>query len=603
MPPDGCETPFTSAELELTRRDRIVAAAALAGAHLLETREIDQSIESALREIGLAADADRAFISPLETDDQPGTPAITGYAWHHPAPASARIPSLAAVPEWLARLRGGGLLFVTSSQARGAEKAALDDMGARSLLVFPLQIDARMPGVAGFATCRQERVWSEGETALLRFAMNTIGSILGRHQMETALRHRTEDLIAANAQLAKASRLKDEFLASMSHELRTPLNAILGLSEALQELVFGPLNDNQKRYLSRIEESGRHLLALINDILDLSKIEAGKLTATLASLDVEPVCQASLRLVREQALKKRLTVSTRFDPRAATVRADERLLKQMLVNLLTNAVKFTPESGQIGLEVALDPDATGVQFQVWDSGIGIAEENLERLFQPFVQLDSSLSRQFAGTGLGLSLVKRMALMHGGRVSVETQLNHGSRFTIWIPWEKDSDLAPADPRNLPAPPAPGHPPPSPAPAGAPPAPRAESGTVGASARPLILLAEDNPVNITMMKGYLEQKGFRLRVAMNGEEAVHAVKANPPDLVLMDVQMPGMDGLEATRRIKADPGLRHIPIITLTALAMPGDRERCLSSGADGYFAKPSRLADLLVLIRSQLKMPA
>jgi signal transduction histidine kinase len=234
-------------------------------------------------------------------------------------------------------------------------------------------------------------------------------------------------------ELAKATRLKDEFLASMSHELRTPLNAILGLSEALQEQVYGPLTDKQDRSLRRITESGYHLLALITDILDLSKIEAGKVDLTLAPVDVAGVCQASLRLIRESAQKKHQHVTSRVDPAVSTLLADERRLKQMLVNLLSNAVKFTPNHGRIGLEVIGHLDEQPVVFTVWDTGIGIADADRGRLFQPFVQLDSSLARHHAGTGLGLSLVARLADLHGGRVTLESSVGQGSRFCIVLPW--------------------------------------------------------------------------------------------------------------------------------------------------------------------------
>jgi signal transduction histidine kinase/ActR/RegA family two-component response regulator len=594
MPTAGHGPSQAQAEPELSRRNRILAAIIQANAQLADPKELDRSIERALGEIGLAADADRIFIAPLDfaSPAQADGPAITGYTWNHPEILAAQAPPLplaqiCAWPEINLQLRRGDFVFGRRTAAPATALKVLEAMGARSFLLLPLSLDAQLPGVAGFAACRTERCWTDGEKTLLKIALNMIGGTLGRHRVETALRHRTEDLIAANEQLAKAARLKDEFLASMSHELRTPLNAILGLSESLLEKAFGPLNDNQTRYLGRIEESGRHLLMLINDILDLSKIEAGKLTPNLQPTDLEEVCAASLRLVREQALKKHLQVFTRFSPPGATFKTDERLLKQMLVNLLTNAVKFTPPDGEIGLETRVDETKNLIQFVVWDTGIGIAQENLDQLFQPFVQLDSSLSRQFAGTGLGLSLVRRMALILDGEVTVESELNRGSHFIIRLPWHPEPrpgsrpDTLPVD-----APPAP---------------PKALAAPTFrlSSDRPLILLAEDNPVNITMMKGYLEQKGFRLLIAMNGQEAIHAVQLTTPALILMDIQMPGMDGLEATRRIKGNPAFQHIPIIALTALAMPGDRQRCLAAGADDYFAKPSRLAVLLEVIHKQL----
>ena len=254
-------------------------------------------------------------------------------------------------------------------------------------------------------------------------------------ELEIRVKERTAELSKANEELAHASRLKDEFLATMSHELRTPLNAVLGMSESLQEEVYGPINDRQLKAVCTIEESGRHLLELINDILDLSKIGAGKVKLEIAPVPVEPVCQASLQFIKQTAQKKRLKVSFMFDSSVNIIHADERRLRQVLINLLNNAVKFTSEGGRIGLEVEGDREQHLVHFTVWDTGIGIAEEDMERLFQPFVQLDASLSRKYEGTGLGLALVDNIVNMHGGSVSVESEVDKGSRFTISLPWKK------------------------------------------------------------------------------------------------------------------------------------------------------------------------
>jgi PAS domain S-box-containing protein len=251
---------------------------------------------------------------------------------------------------------------------------------------------------------------------------------------------RTADLSAANAELARAARAKDEFLASMSHELRTPLNTILGMAEALQDQVYGSLTPEQTLSLRNIEESGRHLLALINDLLDISKIEAGKLELNLDELEVAAVCNSSLRLVRPAAEKKRLDVQLEIDPAVTHVRADVRRLKQILVNLLSNAVKFTPEGGALGLAVHAEPEREAVIFTVWDTGSGIAAADLPRLFQPFVQLDSRLARAHVGSGLGLTLVYRMTDLHGGSVSVVSTPGEGSRFSVALPWTPPGDLS-------------------------------------------------------------------------------------------------------------------------------------------------------------------
>ena len=263
---------------------------------------------------------------------------------------------------------------------------------------------------------------------------SVVRDITERRKAAESLRRSLVELEAANIELEKASRMKDEFLASMSHELRTPLTGILGLSEALQLQTFGTLSERQAKALRNIEESGRHLLDLINDILDLSKIAAGKFDLRLERCSVAAICQASLQLTKGMAHQKRQTVEFRMEPESISMRADPRRLKQMIVNLLSNAIKFTPEEGSLGLEVAGDPAAKTVEICVWDKGIGIAPEDLGKLFKPFSQIDGRLSRQYTGTGLGLSLVRRMAELHGGSAKVASEPGKGSRFTIVLPWE-------------------------------------------------------------------------------------------------------------------------------------------------------------------------
>jgi signal transduction histidine kinase len=284
---------------------------------------------------------------------------------------------------------------------------------------------------------------------------------------------RTAELSLANAELARAARLKDEFLAAMSHELRTPLNAVLGMSEALQEEIYGPVTQGQFNALGRIQESGRHLLSLINDILDLSRIEAGKLDLQLGQVDLDMVCQASLHFIKKDAQEKKLVVSSTVES-GLNLYADEQRLKQMLVNLLSNAVKFTNPGGQIGLEVTKNPERQTVELTVWDTGIGIAAENMDQLFKPFVQLDSRLSRHYEGTGLGLTLVYRMAEMHRGSISVESAIGQGSRFTISLPAAMPAHLQNSHPHQ----------------------PKPSMDTMNAPENtPLILLVEDNEANIT------------------------------------------------------------------------------------------------------------
>jgi len=539
-------------------------------------------------------------------------------------------------------------------------------------------------------------------TGKVMMVQSVVRDITERKKAEEALRDSRDKLSAANAALEKASRLKDEFLASMSHELRTPLSGILGLSEALQLQTYGELNEKQLKSLRNIESSGRHLLDLINDILDLSKIEAGKLDLQIAPCSASELCQASLQLTKGMAHQKRLNVSFSMNPVTIILQADARRLKQMIVNLLSNAVKFTPEGGKLGLEVQGDEAEEIVSFSVWDKGIGIKPEEMGKLFKPFVQLDSSLARQYSGTGLGLSLVQRMAELHGGSIKVESTPGEGSRFTIILPWspeatepapvephdasslkntlviednaldaeqvtrylkeinlanivhptiqgalEKAAALHPgvilldlhlpdgsgmellallkADPRtrNIPViitsveerraealklgalgylvkpfsqqelraelaratalvPPA-------------------EPVMVIASRAPLVLIADDNELILETVAEFLEVKGFRVIATRSGFELLERAPEVNPNIMLVDIQMPGLDGLETMRRLRAhsNPTIAATPIIAVTALAMTGDRERCLQAGADDYMSKPIILAQLVKRIKQLL----
>ncbi len=426
------------------------------------------------------------------------------------------------------------------------------------------------------------------EDGALQFYATIMRDISGRRQMEGMLRRHSEELLEANCLLARASRLKDEFLASMSHELRTPLNGILALSQSLLDEVYGPIDPRQRRAMLDVEDCGRHLLALINDILDVAKIEAGKIELHTGALDVGEVVQASLRLVKEAAIRKRISISFSLDGAPGRLLADQLRVKQVLVNLLSNAVKFTNESGKVGIDVTGDPSRKEVRFTVWDTGIGISREDQGRLFQPFIQLDSGLARKYEGTGLGLVLVKRLTELHGGRLELESEPGKGSRFTVVIPWVEYGAQALSADRNLP-----------PETAGKP-AQIATPDPPAGPAAPLILIVDDHPLSARSLKDYLAFKGCRVELAGDGGEALRLAGLIHPDLIIMDVQMPGMDGLEAIRRLRALPDMKATPIIALTALAMPGDRDRTMEAGATEYVSKPARLEQLHKLIRSLLQ---
>jgi len=413
----------------------------------------------------------------------------------------------------------------------------------------------------------------------LEFYSTIMRDMSERHAMEKSLRHRSEALAVSNAELARAARLKDEFLANMSHELRTPLNGILTMSESLQEHVYGILNTGQTRAIRDVAECGRHLLALINDILDVAKIEAGKIELETRPISVESLCLASLRMVNDPAHKKRLNVSLEIDAAVDVMSADERRVKQILVNLLSNAVKFTPEGRGIGLKVVGDRLNHQVAFTVWDTGIGISAEEQVRLFKPFSQLDSGLARRYEGTGLGLALVKRLTELHGGRVSVESQPGQGSRFTVTLPWIESAA-------------APG----SEAPQGR------RSDMREPPAIPLILIVADNAMSARSLRDFLEFRGYRVEQASTAATGIERAISLLPDLILVDDQPPGVDQVEVIQQMRLLSGLCHVPIIVLTALASANDRESSPEMGAIAYLKKPVILDKLRLLITSLLSPP-
>ena len=457
-------------------------------------------------------------------------------------------------------------------------------------------------------------------------AIGTITDIAERKQVEAQLQQTNQELI-------RATQLKDEFLANMSHELRTPLNSILGLTEGLQDEIFGPMNERQIKALKTIERSGSHLLELINDILDVAKIESGQIELDYTLTSISHLCQSSLTFIKQQAQKRRIKLEIKLPPNLPELLIDERRVRQVLINLLNNAVKFTPEGGTITLEVSYKteiidintPPLQGItrvkiykteleqkfglinyadeivrkeyiRIAVIDTGIGIAPENINKLFQPFIQIDSALNRQYAGTGLGLALVKRIVELHGGQVELTSQLGLGSCFTIDLPVIacavpfgsnlksetlpepiKSSEVESSEVKSS----------------------QVEANQSPSEKSPLILLVEDNEANISTISSYLKAKGYDILLAKNGQEGIDLAKSNNPALILMDISMPGMDGLEAMKHIRLAPNLVNVPIIALTALAMAGDRERCLEAGANDYMTKPVKLKQLTILIQELL----
>lgn len=406
--------------------------------------------------------------------------------------------------------------------------------------------------------------------------------------LEREVADRTRELKVALAQAEAATRAKSEFLAVMSHEIRTPLNGILGTAELLAGT---RLDDEQLSYLELISRSGDTLLRMFNDILDFTRIEAGRL-----ELDVQP-CQFYEALERAfeahriHAETKGLVFEAQLDPALPrTVRLDWPHLQQIIDNLLSNAIKFTSR-GTVKIEVAPDPSVTpgaglqGVAFTVSDTGVGIPAEGLERLFKPFSQVDSSATRQYGGTGLGLAVSSRLLAAMGGALEVDSVEGQGTRFHFSLVVELMTDAeAPAPVVET-----------SPALAD----PRPQTTPPAGELQPRLLLVEDNVSNQFLATKVLNRLGFAADIANNGAEAVEMVKQGNYRIVLMDIQMPVMDGIEATRIIRGLTKVRQPYIIAFSANAFASDRQRCFEAGMNSFLPKPLRIDALRSELASAL----
>ncbi len=469
-------------------------------------------------------------------------------------------------------------------------ETGLIDFVPRQVHFLPVNYQDRRIAVLVLATTEKldalDNAFLARLVVTLGVALDNLRQYNDLKQLAMQLRTSSAEISDKNLQLEDASRMKSEFLANMSHELRTPLNAIIGFSEVLRDGLLGELLPKQKEYISDIYTSGGHLLSLINDILDLSKVEAGRMTLDLEASDAAGLVQAGLQVVREKAIAHRIALSVESAADLGEVWLDQRKVKQIIYNLLSNAVKFTPDGGKVNVSVHLVENQTNklathyLEISVTDSGIGISDSDQKRLFQPFVQIDSTLSRRYNGTGLGLVMVKRLTELHGGRVTLLSALGKGSTFSVLIPARRKNDQPGNEVHNALT-------------SSFTRAPTRESATFStlvtapadapiSGLSPLALVVEDDPAAAELLRLQLENSGFRVIATDTAENALTLAETEKPDLITLDIHLPGMDGWQCLEHLKEKPSVASIPVVIISIVA---DRARGLSLGANQVLQKP------------------
>ncbi|TLS65649.1 response regulator [Mariprofundus erugo] len=535
-------------------------------------------------------------------------------AEHHPIPLSAlylfdeRHEEMQLVASRGCSSRLAGSLSPADGLVREAVRAGdLQILNSESLLPDELSIQCgivafRPAAIAVLPVIYQKQtrgvlimaasaLLSELDQQYLRRLGHQLGVMFHNLQQYEAMRLLSEQLQRQsiqigekNAELERASNMKSEFLANMSHELRTPLNAIIGFSEIMRDGLVGDINEEQHEYCDDIYRSGQHLLELINDILDLSKIEAGKMELDLTEVAVCDLVQASLSIVREKANHHAIRLESICDQSIPAVRLDARRVKQVLFNLLSNAVKFTPDGGRVTVTTTLRrrdelPQAPASQWQQWveisvrDNGIGISADDLPRLFQSFQQLEHPMTKQHQGTGLGLVMVKRLVEMHGGSMTVESREGEGSCFTLWLPVREDESAAACEVQVVANPVIVDE-------------RRQWKGILPGS---LVLIVEDDDGAAKLIGHHLENAGYRTWRVESAERALEFMRKVRPDVITLDIMLPGMDGWQLMESLKHAPGLSTIPVIIISIVA---DAARSYVLGASRMLCKPVRKHDLL-----------
>lgn len=532
-------------------------------------KNFHERLDMILSKIGRFSDVDRSYFFKFDHEDR----TVSNInEWCNDG-VDAQINELQGLPyemapNWMAEMLAGRALYINNLDALdenwAPEKEMLGAQGILSLLSIPIREGEFLYGFIGFDAVKQQVEWSDASRALLHILADNIGSVIRRNEQNEVLiqsNHMLEDL----AQKAnEANKAKSEFLANMSHEIRTPLNGVIGFGELLKTT---ELNETQKQYVDYLNVSAGLLMDLINQILDFSKIEAGKMQLSIEPVNLPKLIESAMSMVQPMADNKKVKLLITVDRNLPEyVQSDAVRLLQVIINLLNNAVKFT-EKGSVTLTVMKGEDADDgmvhIDFSIRDTGIGITEEQKQRLFTAFGQADSSTSKKYGGSGLGLVIAHNLLQLMGSAIQLESVPGMGSHFYFSLRMtehespklriENDSLVKTPDNRTA----------------------------FGKRA----LIVEDNDLNLQLMKALLSQiyPGYLILEARNGFEALEIVAEHQPDFILMDVQMPEMDGRECTRTLRAN-GYKN-PIVACTANAVNDEREKCLEAGMDDYIPKP------------------
>lgn len=553
----------------LVNQTKLFKGVAEAANILLTERNLDNAIAKTLKSLGQSLDIDRVYIFENYFDEHTSEPMLSQkYEWTNEKvnseimnPEMQNMCYYPLLEDWHPVLNRGGIINCQVKDLKPQLKDFLSSQNIKSILIVPIMVNNKFWGFIGFDYCQSERIWNESEISILQTAAANIGGILER---ETA----NKELIAAKETAEEMSKLKSNFLANMSHELRTPLIAILGYTEILKSEVE---NKEWREMISTVMQSGKRLMETLNLLLDLSRVEADKVTTNFNEINVAEEINEVVTMLGPTAQKKNLYLKSKTEKDIILVKLDKRLLHSVITNLVNNAIKYTNKGGiTIELTVINSSEKDYLMIRVIDTGIGIAKEDQESIFEEFRQVSEGYNRHFEGAGLGLTIARKFAEKMGGSISLESEVNKGSTFTVVFPIENLSnhvkpEIKKANEHILPA-------------------------YLGKAHKALVV---DDDIATRKIAELFLRGEIELESASNSKEAIELISNNLYSLVLMDISLgKGKSGVEVLRHLRTLPQYKNVPVIAVTAHAMVGDKEKFLASGFDDYLSKPFGKNDLI-----------